>query len=294
MKVTFAAASLPATGAVVVGVLEGEKMTPAATSINKASGGVLERSMGAAKKFKGKRGQLMTILAPQGTKLSRVVLYGLGKPSELDDLKVQAVGGGIYAALAGVGEAAAAVVLDGLTGCKLSAAEVAANLGYGAQLRSYRFDKYLTKEKKDDKPALKKVAVHTTDAKAARAAFGPLSKVADGVFLTRDLVSEPANVLYPESFAARAKELKALGVQVQVLSEKQMEKLGMGALLGVGQGSARDSYMVVMRWNGAKAKTDKPIAFVGKGVCFDSGGISIKPSGGMEDMKWDKIGRAHV
>ena len=115
----------------------------------------------------------------------------------------------------------------------------------------------------------------------------------DGVLLARDLVNEPANVLYPEEFARRASALKKLGVSVEVLDIKAMRKLGMNALLGVGQGSARDSRVVVMRWNGGK-EGDAPVAFIGKGVCFDTGGISIKPAAGMEDMKGDMAGAACV
>jgi leucyl aminopeptidase len=135
----------------------------------------------------------------------------------------------------------------------------------------------------------------TRDAAKARSAFAPMSKVADGVFLTRDLVSEPANVIYPTSFVSRARALSRLGVKLEVLDRKRMESLGMGALLGVAQGSANPPRILAMRWDGApRAKDRRPIAFVGKGVTFDTGGISIKPSGGMEDMKWDMAGAGVV
>ena len=134
--------------------------------------------------------------------------------------------------------------------------------------------------------------VGTAKESAAKKAFATLEKIADGVFFTRDLVSEPANVIYPESLAKQAKSLEKLGVEVEILGEAQMRKLGMGALLGVGQGSDRESQLVVMQWKGGKAK-DAPVAFIGKGVTFDTGGISIKPAAGMEEMKWD-IGRVPV
>ena len=111
--------------------------------------------------------------------------------------------------------------------------------------------------------------------------------------MARDLINEPANVLYPEEFARRAGALKKLGVAVEVLDVPAMKKLGMNALLGVGQGSRKDSRVVIMRWNGGK-KSDAPVAFIGKGVCFDTGGISIKPAAGMEDMKGDMAGAACV
>ena len=118
--------------------------------------------------------------------------------------------------------------------------------------------------------------------------------VAEGVELARNLVNEPPNVLFPVEFAERTKALEKLGVAVETLDEKAMGKLGMNALLAVGRGSARESRLVAMRWNGARSKRTKPIAVVGKGVCFDSGGISIKPSTGMEDMKGDMGGAACV
>ena len=157
------------------------------------------------------------------------------------------------------------------------------------------FRSYRTKEGRDKKPTLKTLRMCCQGAGRARAVYAVAAKVADGVFLTRDLVSEPANVIYPETLAAEARKLIRLGVKVEVLGQREMKRLGMGALLGVAQGSAREPRLVVMRWNGAKrAKGKKPIAFVGKGVTFDTGGISIKPSGGMEDMKWDMGGAGVV
>ncbi|MGO4831414.1 leucyl aminopeptidase, partial [Rhizobiaceae sp. 2RAB30] len=175
-------------------------------------------------------------------------------------------------------------------------AEDAANLGAGILLRAYAFDKYKTR--KDDNgekapPRQVKITIHCSDPAGARKAFAAAEAVTGGVLLARNLVNEPANALGPVEFAARAKELESLGVKVEVLTEKEMKKLGMGALLGVAQGSARPPRLVVMEWNGGKAK-DKPIAFVGKGVTFDTGGNSMKPAAGMEDMKGDMGGAAAV
>jgi leucyl aminopeptidase len=136
--------------------------------------------------------------------------------------------------------------------------------------------------------------VVAADADAALSAFAPLAALADAVSFTRDLVSEPPNVLYPGEFARRVKALESLGLEVEILGEPEMMKLGMGSLLGVGQGSIRESQLAVMRWNGAADKTAQPIAFIGKGVCFDTGGISIKPAENMEDMKWDMGGAGAV
>jgi leucyl aminopeptidase len=176
--------------------------------------------------------------------------------------------------------------------------EQSAEIALGSVLKAYRFDRYRTKEKPEDKPRLTKLSVCTGDATKARAAWERNKAVADGVFLTRDLVSEPPNVLNPAEMAERCRKLSALGLKVDVLGPKEMQKLGFGALLGVAQGSVNEPRMVVMHWNGGnggKGKTkEKPVVFVGKGVTFDTGGISIKPAGGMEDMKWDMAGAGTV
>ena len=127
----------------------------------------------------------------------------------------------------------------------------------------------------------------------AKKAYAPLAAVAESVHFIRDLITEPANIIYPETLAAECRKLTKFGVTVEILGEAQMKKLGMGSLLGVGQGSVRESQLVVMQWHGGK-KGVKPVAFVGKGVTFDTGGISIKPAGGMEEMKWDMGGSAAV
>lgn len=289
MKIVFGKVDQATKGALVLGVKEGRKLSPGGREIDKANKGLLKSAMESSR-FEGKLHQNLTVF----TKDRRVVLYGLGDGSDINNLWAENIGGGIYAALSRSGESEAAVVMDHSKGGDDDAyIEFAAHLGYGALLRSYSFDKYKTKQKPDDKASLAKISVLTGPYVKARRVFGELEKVAQGVFLTRDLVSEPPNVLYPESYAARCQEMKSLGVKVEVLGEARMKKLGMGALIGVGQGSERESKMVIMQWNGA-AKTKKPIAFVGKGVTFDTGGISLKPAGGMEDMKWDMGGSGTV
>ncbi|HEX3417169.1 MAG TPA: leucyl aminopeptidase, partial [Stellaceae bacterium] len=194
-------------------------------------------------------------------------------------------------------EAEATLMIDVAEGASIGSTEAAAELAFGAQLRSYRFDKYKTKQKPEQKPSLKRLTVATSGAKAAKRAYQPLDKTAAAVLLTRDLVSEPANVIYPETLAAEAERLVELGVDVEILDEHKMRKLGMNALLGVAQGSARPPRVVVMQWHGAKGAggtRSQPLAFVGKGVTFDTGGISIKPAAGMGDMKWDMAGSAVV
>ena len=255
-------------------------------------GKTLERAFPVAE-FTGKFAGVVEILAPEGASLDRLVAIGAGKAAGLDEYAWLKLGGTIAASLRKATDVA--VVLD-LAGASIDGKD-AANLAAGILLRSYSFDKYKTSKDKDDakadpkKPV--KITIHTADPAGAKKAFADAEAVIDGVLLARDLVNEPANILGPLEFAARAKELETLGVKVEILTEKEMKKLGMGSLLGVAQGSPRGARMAVMQWNGGKPK-DSPIAFVGKGVTFDTGGNSMKPASGMEDMKGDMGGAAAV
>jgi len=296
MKFTFAKPFVPEKGTVVITATEGPELSATGKELDKKSGFALTKAMKAGK-FKGKGGQMVSIFAPHNLGIDRLVVAGLGKPADLKVKNFETLGGKLYATLANGNDATVALVLDALEGCDIEVAERSARVALGAKLRSFRFDKYRTKEKKEAKPSLKTLRLLAEEGTKARALFNELDKVADGVFFTRELVSEPANVLYPASLAKQAKALKELGLKVTVLGEKDMKKLGMGALLGVGQGSARDSKLVALEWNGlpkGKEQEGGPVAFVGKGVTFDSGGISIKPAGGMEDMKWDMGGSGVV
>jgi leucyl aminopeptidase len=282
LEIGFAKPVLPTSGAVVLLIAEEEKPSGLWQQADAATGGAISRAFSAAE-FKGGKGKTCTVLGP-GADLTRVVGVGLGKQSELNARTLQDAGGAAARAVAR--EATAAVAADGL------AAAQAAEVALGAALHAYRFDRYRTQEKSQDKPKLTALAVLTADPSAATHAWRPLAGVANGVFLTRDLVSEPANVLNPAEMADRCRQLKALGVKVEVLGPQELRTLGFGALLGVAQGSLNEPRVVVMRWdNGGSAR---PVAFIGKGVTFDTGGISIKPAGGMEDMKWDMAGAGAV
>jgi len=296
MKIVFSGPGSAASGALVVGVLEGNMLTPSAKTLDKKIGGGIKRAIKASR-FKGQAGQNLTVVTPAGTQLDRLLIVGLGKAKDINAHAMTKLGGRIYAGLASSGSKAATVLVDALDGGPLNPAAMAAAIGEGVQLRAYRFDKYHTKSDSSAKPTLTAMTFRSRGAAKAKADFRARDKVAQGVYMTRDLVTEPPNVLYPDSLAKRCKELSKLGVKVEILGEPQMKRLGMGALLGVGQGSAKDSRLVVMRWNGkrgAKGKKDKPVCFVGKGVTFDTGGISLKPSGGMEDMKYDMGGSGVV
>ncbi len=292
MKIDFAALARPKQGALVVLVADDAKLSPFGAGLDKALGGALARALAAAPRFKGGAGQVVELVGPGGG-FSRILIAGLGKAADIKPEALEAVAGEAVKRIAATGEAALAIAAELPAGAKADVVEAAARAALGARLGGYRFDKYRTTRKEHEKPSLKAVTVLSDAAAAAKKAYLPLGALADGVYLTRDLVSEPANVIYPESLAAECRKLAKLGVKVEVLGEKQMQKLGMGALLGVGQGSVRESQLVVMQWNGGK-KGSKPVAFIGKGVCFDTGGISIKPSAGMEEMKWDMGGAGAV
>ena len=292
MKMVFAEIALPRSGTLTVTATADRTLSRTAAAVDKRVSGALSRAMNRGR-FKGAAGDVVEFLEPSGLGANRVLLAGLGKAEEVDARTWQDLGGRVVARLAKSGETDVALCVDAIKGSKLGTPAAAANAAFGARLGGYRFDRYRTKEKPEDRPSLKTLKVLVKGTPAARAAYRSLDKVADGVFITRDLVSEPANVIYPVSFAKRARELARLGLKVEVLNRARMEKLGMGALLGVAQGSVNEPQLVVMRWNGGPAR-QKPAAFVGKGVTFDTGGISIKPSGGMEDMKWDMGGAGVV
>jgi leucyl aminopeptidase len=296
MQFNFAAAGpkfVAPTGTLVVAASEGSALLPAAAKADKASKGAVVRALSASR-FTGKPGQLVDILAPAGLSVNRLIVLGLGKAEDFDAAAAQTAAATVIGRLKSSNETTVTFDLEGLKGAKLAGPELAANLIFGAKLKTYTFDQYRTKDLEERSTKLAKVTVATSDVAAAKKAWARLDAIAEGTFLARDLVNEPPNVLSPVEFARRAKALVKLGVKVTVLGETQMKRLGMGALLGVGQGSERESQLVVLEWKGSRKKTAAPIAFVGKGVCFDSGGLSLKPGASMMGMKGDMGGAAAV
>ena len=273
-------------GACIVLASESGKVTKEASSL--AEPGLFAKAFAAAG-FSGKIGNSAEILAPAGSGLDRIVAIGAGKLADADAAGMMRMGGAAAACFRNGGDVT--ILLDSANGPVSD--ENAAQFALGILLRRYSFDKYKTVKGEDTKPTDVKVTIQCANPAAAKKAFADAEAVAEGVMLARNLVNEPANILGPVEFAAEAKALARLGVDVEILTEKEMKKLGMGALLGVAQGSVRPARMAVMQWKGGKIK-DKPVAFIGKGVVFDSGGISIKPAGGMEDMKGDMGGAAAV
>ncbi|MFC3173949.1 leucyl aminopeptidase [Novosphingobium bradum] len=284
MKITFAD-HVPAEAKLVAHVCNQDNLPQGLESVLAAAA--------RASRFAGKTGQVFDGFAERGGAVVRVALAGAGAPGADRAGALEKAGAGLTAKYLTSGETV--MVLD-FTGAGLSPQEAAAVL-LGARLRGWRLDTYRTRLKEEQKPSLAAiVAVGAPD--GTEAAWAVESAVAEGVEFTRELVTEPANVIYPESFVARCQERFAgTGLELRVLEEAEMAALGMNALLGVAQGSVRPPRLLAAVWRGAP-KTDAGdapfTAFVGKGVTFDSGGISIKPAAGMEDMKWDMGGAGAV
>ena len=235
-------------------------------------------------RFEGNAGQSFLYFAQEGGRSVRIVLLAVADGDAADYVKA---GGDLLAKVQTCGAKSIAVHAENLD------AKAAAEVAYGATLRNWRMDKYRTKLPETAKPTITDLTLVGAPVEAMTM-WPSYVAIADGVALTKELVSEPANIIYPESFVERCQHLQSLGVEIDVLDDKEMAKLGMGALLGVAQGSVRPARMLVMKWDGTGGKQEKPVVFVGKGVTFDTGGISIKPAAGMEDMKWDMGGAGAV
>jgi leucyl aminopeptidase len=235
-------------------------------------------------RFEGAAGQSFLLINEEGGKLVRIILVGVADGEAGD---YQKAGGDIVAKVQTSGAKHIAI-----HGANLSA-KAAAEAAYGATLRNWRMDKYRTKLAETSKPTVEKLTLVGAPADACTL-WPSYHAIAEGVALTKELVTEPANIIYPESFVERCKHLAELGVEISVLDDKDMAALGMGALLGVAQGSRRPARLLVMKWDGTGGSQERPVALVGKGVTFDTGGISIKPAAGMEDMKWDMGGAGAV
>jgi leucyl aminopeptidase len=270
-----------------VAVYEGDGLTGPAAEADSAVGAALSRAL-AGGRFKGAKGQTLELVAPAGLQVGRLLAFGLGEADKLDDLAVEQGAATAYQTVKASGLQTLTLDLGGFTPAQ------AARAAFGVALAAYRFDKYRTTEKPDKKPSITTVEIAVEDVEAAEAAYAPLKALADAIAFSRDLVSEPANVLYPAEFAARVKALEPLGLKVEILGERELEALGMGSLLCVGLGSERETQLAVIQWLGADDPEAQPVAFIGKGVCFDTGGISLKPPEGMEDMKWDMGGAGAV
>lgn len=290
-KITFAKSPAASIKTAIIPVYKDGELSPSAKSDKKLISHAIKNNPN----FKGKIGQTLTITMAENSDFDHLVLLGLDDPKTLDALKSQEAGGKLYVALKALGTQNAGLIIEADKSLKkINAEDAAANIAYGVTLRSYTYDKYKAKPK-TPAPTLKTFAVITEQSAAVKKTYAAFDDIAQGVFTARDLVNAPPNDLYPESYAKFIQnELKPLGVSVEIIDEKKMEKLGMEAILAVGKGSERQPRMVIMKWDGAPKSKEQPIALVGKGVTFDTGGISLKPGAGMDEMKMDMGGSAAV
>ncbi|MDR2067450.1 MAG: leucyl aminopeptidase [Holosporaceae bacterium] len=287
-KVSFVD-SLRESGSVVVGVYADTSLSPNAAAIDEKFHGIISKNLKKVS-FSGKLFEFAHFIATDGN-INHFIIIGLGDVDrKFTEFELEKLGAKIYDGIVELDVDATVAInaqdIDFPCGCASSL------LGFGILLKSWHFDKY--KSEKNEKIKLRNVSFLTQDTKKASECFSELQKLADGIFLTRQVVSEPANVIYPESLAKIAREeLSSLGVEVEILGRSSMRELGMNALLGVAQGSSLEPQLVVLHWKGGN-DTERPIAFVGKGVTFDSGGISIKPGDGMHEMRQDMAGSGTV
>jgi leucyl aminopeptidase len=291
VEVGFTTGDVPPSGVLVLPVGPEARLSAAAAAIDRATGGLVGRAL-AAEPGGAKHGRVIHLPLPHGVAHDALVLLVAGKPEGLKPRDLEELGGTLARRLGELRVAAATVASTAGLDLGLPPSEVAARLALGARLRGYRFERYRMKPADDEDEAPRLARLEFLVEEPSYPLRARLMAVADAVIATRDLVSEPANVLTPRVFADACAGLRELGVEVEILDRAELERLGMRALLGVAQGSVLPPYVAVMRWRGATA--EKPLALVGKGVCFDSGGISIKPAAGMEEMKWDMGGAAAV
>lgn len=292
MDISFVKPGQVRNGALAVFAVAGGSLIASGQEVDRQLGGQLSRAIRSSR-FRGETGDMLDVLAPSGFETGRVVIVGVGERGKGNPALLQKLGGLLISRVANSGEAGLVIHAKGLAE-ETAQIDAPAQLAFGAMLRSYRFDRYRTREPEAKKPTVTRIMVQCEDDTAATRAFTPLAAVASGVAFARDLVSEPANILYPESFAERCKPLGDLGVKVEILGQKELEEKGFGAMLGVAQGSAREPKLLIMSYDGSEGKARTPVALIGKGVTFDTGGISLKPPAGMQDMKWDMGGAGAV
>lgn len=292
MKLRFAAICPKINTVIAIPMFEGDDISTVLAGYDANSIAIGAAAAGAAR-FGGEANALVDFVLPAAgaDEAQRVALIGLGKVEDVSALSIQATGGALVGRYQTSGAVSLCLDFTELNG-RLSD-DLAAAMAFGAIQRSWRIDRYRTRMPDKQKPTMTELVIVGAD--GAGAAANCYVGVANGVALTRELVSEPPNVIYPESFVARCEEaFKGTGAVIKVLNEAEMAKLGMGALLGVGQGSHKESRLLAIEWDGTDGAMATPVAFVGKGVTFDTGGISLKPGPGMEDMKWDMGGAGAV
>lgn len=297
-KINFEKISMPKSGTLVLLTSKTNKLSDLAKELDANNNKFISQAIKAAE-FKHAKSSILEILSPiitepKATKLGRIILVGLGETKDLTTIDWRHIGGTLCGHLTSKNIEAATIIVEDETD-----PENTANLAHGMILRQYKFDKYKSSSSNDnneDKDTnLQKLSIQSEGSALAKKHFtNVLSPVQLGVFAARDLVNEPANILGPNEYAKRIKALSSLGLKIKILSDKELKAEKMHSLLGVGEGSRQGSYLAIMEWKGAPKSSDQPVAIIGKGVTFDTGGISIKGASGMEDMKGDMGGSATV
>lgn len=286
---------------ICVALCQPEKaMPPALKAMNEAAGGMIARAMEIAK-FSGGKKAVLDLVVPDELDLDRLIILGTGPVDKYKEEDWLALGGRIKAQLSAAKATSAEILLE-MAGKKKISGQDASLVALGSLLRAYEFKKYKKKKKKkgdeededNNTSTLSTIKFLCENVEDAKNGFVAARAIGEGIAIARDLVNEPANILTPRDFSRRVAALSDVGLEIEILDKEKLAEIGMRALLAVGQGSAEPSYVAIMRWNGAADKDAKPLALVGKGVCFDTGGVSIKPAAGMEDMKGDMGGAAAV
>lgn len=298
-KLNFEKISHPKSGTIVLFATKSNKLSEFTKELDSKNNKFITNAIKASN-FKSSKSSILEIISPvitepKSSKYDRVILVGLGDIKELSTIDWRHIGGTLCGHLLSKKTTDATLIVDHNLEPNLIA-----NLAHGIALRQYKFDKYKTSSSKetdgDEKEAkLQKVSIQCEEFAAAKKIHtSELSPLQHGVFSARDLVNEPANILGPDEYAKRIKALSSLGLEIKILGEKELKAQNMHSLLGVGVGSRQGSYLAIMQWKGLPKSKEQPLAIVGKGVTFDTGGISIKGAGGMEDMKGDMGGSATV
>ncbi len=280
-------------GVLIFLVSENKKIPNLLSKIDKE--GIIDRILASDNNFHGKNGQILVINSVN-TNNDYILIVGTGVASNINELSLQNAGSNIASKLNSLKKDEAVLYVEELENSKLNSSTIATHLALGIKSRNYAFTKYYSAKLKDHELTFKNLTISLANYQKAEEEFeNRFNAVVEGMYLARDLVNEPGNIIYPESFAEKCKELSNLGVKVTILGPSEMKELGMRALLGVAQGSSREARLVVLEWEGNKNNSqEKPIAFVGKGVTFDTGGINLKPSSHIADMKYDMAGAAAV
>ena len=287
------------TACLIVGIYDARKLTPSAQTLDEATDGFIKTLLKNGD-LQGTVGQTMLVPSPQGLSCERLLLVGCGKEKELKDRSYRQV---VQAAAKAVLGTKAKDALSTLAELSLAERDLDWKVRQAIEAfghASYRFDQLKSEKKEEDKPVLRKVSFpFTTRGEGALIKLGILQgrAINDGIDMTKDLANLPGNICTPSYLADQARELarRHTNIKTTILDEKQMEKLGMGALLSVARGSRQPPRLIVMEYRGTEAKNkQKPVVLVGKGLTFDAGGISLKPAAGMDEMKYDMCGGASV